>query len=72
MRIIYSVLGFFYLWIRYRNEVKVKSILREKYDGSYYYAGADIFITFNIIIMLLLVLSFMLITIFRVLNNAIA
>jgi len=40
--IIYNLTGYLYLWIRYRNKVKVKEILKKEYDNSYYDAGARV------------------------------
>jgi 3-deoxy-D-manno-octulosonic-acid transferase len=37
--ILYYPVGFLYLWIRYRNKEKIKKVLKEKYNSSYYEAG---------------------------------
>jgi hypothetical protein len=55
--IIYYPVGWLYLWIRYRNKNKVKTILKEKYDNSYYTAGALLmWKTFGILLFMLIVL----------------
>ncbi len=40
MKYVYSCIGWLYLWTRYRNKKKVKALLIEKYDNSYFTAGA--------------------------------
>ena len=40
--LLYIPLGFIYLWLRYRNKGKVKKILEEEYENSYYYVGAEL------------------------------
>ena len=37
--ILYYPVGFLCLWIRYRNKEKIKKVLKEKYNSSYYEAG---------------------------------
>ncbi|EAQ49573.1 hypothetical protein [Leeuwenhoekiella blandensis] len=43
--IIYSVTGYLYLWIRYRNKNKVMEVLQKEYDGRYYDAGARLILS---------------------------
>lgn len=38
--LLYSFIGWVYLWIRYRNKEKVQTVLKEKYNDSFYDAGA--------------------------------
>lgn len=60
---LYPFIGRIYLWIRYRNKEKVQSVLKEKYNDSYYDAGATkvlhfmgiIFITILVIVLILVV-----------------
>jgi hypothetical protein len=51
MKYVYSCIGWFYLWTRYRNKKKVYKILKEKYDNNYFTAGALVaWKTFGIIL----------------------
>ncbi|MEM5564320.1 hypothetical protein WNY78_04365 [Psychroserpens sp. AS72] len=55
--ILYYPIGWIYLWIRYRNKEKIKSILAEKYEDSYHNAGAQLVLsTFGKLLFALLLL----------------
>ena len=60
--ILYYPIGYAYLWLRFRNKKKVKTALNEKYNNSYYEAGAIFSLTiFGVILFVLL--SFFLIAV---------
>lgn len=53
--IVYPIIGWIYLWIRYRNKEKVKQILKDEYGNRYYDAGAILSMkTFGVILIVLL------------------
>lgn len=54
--IVYPIIGWIYLWIRYRNKEKVKQVLKEEFENSYENAGATLSLkTFGVIMIILLV-----------------
>lgn len=54
-RVVYSLIGWFYLWIRYHNKGKVNKILLEEYDNSYFNAGALVSMRIFAIILIVLI-----------------
>lgn len=54
-RFLYGIVGFLYLWIRYRNQKKVMEIKKEYYEDSYAVTGAQlVFSIFGVILFVLL------------------
>lgn len=66
-KIIYFPIGWCYLWLRYRNNQKIKIVLEEKYHGDYQNAGSDIFPTLMGGLLLIAIVLFLL----GVIKNAI-
>lgn len=56
--ILFSPIGWLYLWIRYRNRDKIKKELQDKYDNEYYIAGAHLSTRFFAVIFLGLLIIF--------------
>jgi len=55
MNPLYDIIGFVYLWLRYRNPSKVRQIRKEYYEDSYYVAGGQLFWSaFGIVLFILL------------------
>lgn len=40
-RIMYPIIGWIYLWIRYRAKDKINNILQSKYDNRYFNVGTE-------------------------------
>lgn len=55
-RIIYPLIGWVYLLIRYRTREKANQILQSRYDNRYFNVGAEKTLTFIAIVFLLLIL----------------
>ena len=64
--LLYSFIGWVYLWIRYRNKEKIKTVLKEEYDGSYGNVGSIKILQFIGIIMIILLGAFLLVIIYRI------
>lgn len=56
-RIIYPLIGWVYLWIRYRTKEKILHILQSRYGNRYFNVGTEKTWTFLGIIFLLLIFS---------------
>lgn len=55
--ILCSIIGWIYLWTRYRNKKRVKKILLEAHDNSYAHAGSLLLLkSFTTIILILILL----------------
>ena len=68
--ILYFPIGWIYLWIRYRNKEKIKQVLKEDYEDSYYVAGAQlVWSAFGILLFTILII-FLLVVIGRALFDA--
>jgi len=53
--LLYTIIGYLYLWIRYQNHEKVAQVKREKYEDRYAVAGAlIIFSTIGVIFLIAL------------------
>lgn len=64
--LLYPFIGWVYLWIRYRNKKKIKTVLKEEYDGSYGNVGSIKILQFIGIIMIILLGAFLLVIIYRI------
>lgn len=64
--LLYSFIGRIYLWIRYRNKEKVRAVLKEKYNNSYYDAGATKVLHFVGIIFIIILVVFLLAVIYGI------
>ncbi len=69
--ILYYPIGWLYLWIKYRNKEKVKEVLQDKYDGKYYFAGAQLTLSIFGKILLILLVLFILVVIGRTIYDLI-
>lgn len=67
--IIYPLIGWIYIWLRYRNKEKVIKNLKEKYDNSYYSVGAIISMQFILGILGILLLTFLIVIIISIFKN---
>ncbi len=63
--LLYPFIGWVYLWIKYRNKEKIKTILKEEYDGRYENVGSIKVLQFIRIIMIILLGAFLLVIIYR-------
>nr|WP_321223218.1 hypothetical protein [uncultured Psychroserpens sp.] len=70
--ILYYPIGWFYLWIRYRNKEKITSILDKNYDGSYHTTGAQIVLSTFAKLFFVLLLLMLLVVIARALYEMVA
>lgn len=64
--LLYPFIGWAYLWIRYRNKEKVRTVLKEKYNDSYQDAGATKVLHFIGIIFIIILVVFLLAVIYGV------
>ncbi|MEP0262710.1 hypothetical protein [Dokdonia sp.] len=58
-RIMYPIIGWVYLWIRYRAKDKINNILQSKYNNRYFNAGTEKTWQFLGIVVLALILFFL-------------
>jgi hypothetical protein len=67
----YSILGRFYLWIRYRDKEKIEKVLRLEYE--YLYSNAGRVIAFKAIaaFFILLLTAFLLTVIFAIIKDVV-
>lgn len=68
---LYIPIGFLYLWIRYRKKERMRKILEEEYEGSYYYAGAELSLKIFGTFLFVLLSVFLLATLVRVATDII-
>lgn len=61
-----SLLGFLYLFIRYRSTTKVKSVLRDDYENSYHNAGLAVIGTLMGSLFFIIIAAFLLAAIFSI------
>lgn len=66
-----ALIGWLYVWIRFRDKEKVKEFLEEECDGSYTFAGQILFFQTFGITMIILVGLLMLVAIFWAIKNLI-
>lgn len=64
--LLYPFIGWAYLWIKYRNKEKIKTVLKEEYDGSYGNVGSIKILQFIGIIMITLLGAFLFVIIYRI------
>ena len=64
--LLYSFIGWVYLWIRYRNKEKIRSVLKEKYNNSYQDVGATKVLYFIGIVLIIILVVFLLAVIYGV------
>ncbi len=62
--LMYSFIGWCYLWIRYRNKKKIQIILKEKYNDSYLEAGATKVLQFIGVVMIIILGALLLVIIY--------
>ena len=67
--IIYPLIGWIYIWLRYRDKEKVIKNLKEKYDNSYYSVGATIAMQFILGILGVLLVTFLIVIIISLFKN---
>jgi hypothetical protein len=63
--LVYPIIGWLSLWVWYRNKSKVKQVLDEKYENSYYYAGAELSIKAFAVLLGTLLAGFLVVVIGR-------
>ena len=56
---VFVAVGFCYLYLRYRQRVKVRRILRKEYENSYLNAGQDVLLKLAALAGIILVLALM-------------
>lgn len=64
--IFFSIIGWIYLWIRYRKKAKLEKALLDKYDNSYSVAGSMLYFKSFLIVFLILIVLLILIAIFSI------
>ena len=52
MELLRPMIGWLYLWMKYRNKKKIKHILHNEYEGSYDLAGAEVVMSTALIILI--------------------
>lgn len=62
--LLYSFIGWTYLWTKYRNKEKVRAVLKEKYNDSYQDAGATKVLYFIDIVFIIMLVVFLLAVIY--------
>lgn len=61
--LLYTFIGWCYMWIKYRNKEKVRIVLKEKYNDSYHDAGATKVLYFIGIVLIIILVVFLLVVI---------
>lgn len=71
MELLRPLIGWLYLWIRYRNKNKVKYALHHEFEGSYDVAGAEVVISTALVILIALILILLVIVLGRSIYDSI-
>ena len=70
--IFFSFIGRIYLWLKYRNKEKIKSVLVNEYNDRYFVAGSMNCYKLFGIIFLLLIATFLIVSVFSILKFGIS
>lgn len=69
MELIAPLIGWLYLWIRYRNKNKVNQILTKEYEDSYDFVGRYLLAQSVTVLLLLVLIAFLFVVISVVIRD---
>lgn len=69
LRPVYFLIGYLYLWIRYRNDEKVAEIKKDYYENSYATAGAILVASGFGIVLFVLLSAFLIAAIYTIFKH---